>query len=176
MDQQFYQELQLELPTSDTATRFEWAKVIVRKQWDITLLFPFLLDEFKLASRCAWFLSDIGMHDANLLSEYLDFFFKKRKEIETFNFESAFIKYWTICGIPEIHEGEALDIAFGYLTNPKTKVHIKTLSASLVFELSKKYPDLKNELKIILEEEKERNSISFRHRANKLLKQLSSIE
>jgi hypothetical protein len=74
--------------------------------------------------------------------------------------------------IPEKLHGILADICFKYLQNPSEAVAIKVFSMTIINNLSKDYPELKEELKFILEEQLPFQSAGFRSRAGKILKDL----
>lgn len=172
MSMVFFDELMNNLPNSSGGQRKLWAQKIVDEKQDLETLCDLLNEEYKIASRFAWLLSDVGIYNNTSLFSLLPLLFEKRSSIKTFPFEESLIKYWTICFIPEEQEGEALNLLFENLNSPNTKVHIKGLVVSLLFKLSQKYPDIKAELVICLKEELDKNSEAFQKKAFKILEKL----
>ena len=74
--------------------------------------------------------------------------------------------------IPENMHGILTDICFQYLQNPSEAIAIKVFSMTIIHNLTKQYPELKEELKFILEEQIPFQSVGFRSRAGKILKDL----
>jgi hypothetical protein len=74
--------------------------------------------------------------------------------------------------IPEKLQGTMADIAFTYLQNPTEAIAIKVFSMTIVYNLTKKYPELEEELRFILEEQMPYQSAGFRSRAGKILRDL----
>jgi hypothetical protein len=74
--------------------------------------------------------------------------------------------------IPEHLHGTMADIAFAYLQNPSEAIAIKVFSMTIIYNLTKKYPELKEELHFILEEQMPFQSAGFRSRAGKILRDL----
>ncbi len=74
--------------------------------------------------------------------------------------------------IPENLHGIITDICFKYLQNPSEAIAIKVFSMTIIHNLTKKYPELKEELKFILEEQLPFQSAGFRSRAGKILRDL----
>lgn len=72
--------------------------------------------------------------------------------------------------IPENLHGTMADIAFSYLQNPAEAVAIKVFSMTIIDNFTKKYPELKDELCFILEEQIPFQSAGFRSRAGKILR------
>jgi hypothetical protein len=74
--------------------------------------------------------------------------------------------------IPESLHGILVDICFKYLQNPSEAIAIKVFSMTILFNLTNYYPELKDELKFVLEEQFPFQSAGFRSRAGKILKQI----
>jgi hypothetical protein len=74
--------------------------------------------------------------------------------------------------IPENLHGILANICFQYLQNPSEAIAIKVFSMTIIHNLTKDYPELKEELKFILEEQLPYQSAGFRSRAGKILKDL----
>lgn len=167
-----YEELHAKLATSDGADRRSWGRLIAEHDVDIEELMPLLFAERKTAQRFAWLLSDIGIASAEKLFSVLSYAFEKRHETEILDFEQQFVKYWRIAGVPWQDKGMAIDLMFALLTGPKVGPHIKSVSAEVLYSLTKEYPDLVNELKLCLEQELDKNTDAFRKKAEGILRKL----
>lgn len=74
--------------------------------------------------------------------------------------------------IPEAYEGRVMDICFKYITNPKEKAAVKASSLTVLHTLTIKYPEIKSELKTVIESQWDHEGAAFRSRAKKILKTL----
>jgi hypothetical protein len=74
--------------------------------------------------------------------------------------------------IPEIYQGEVMDACFQLLENPSTPVAIKACSLTVIANLSNNYPEIKPELKLIIEDLWEHETAAFRATAKKILSQM----
>lgn len=74
--------------------------------------------------------------------------------------------------IPAKYRGEIMDSCFRYISSPDEAVAIKAFSLTVLEKLSHHYPEIKNELKVIIEDRWEHETAAFRSRARKMLKQL----
>ena len=61
-----------------------------------------------------------------------------------------------------------------WLLATDTNVSIKSRSLSVLFRLTKKYPELKNELKLSLEDQMDKHSREFKKKAVKILAELEN--
>lgn len=172
MPSAFYDHLLQHLAASTGADRKRWGEQIAAEEIDVRELIPLLFANKKTAYRFSWLLSDIGVANPQKLFGVLPYAFAQRDKTEIPGFEQQFAKYWRIAGIPEEDKGTAIDLLFNWLTYPKTTVHIKSVSLEVLYTLTQEYPELKNELKLCIEDELERNTPAFKKQAKKILVKL----
>jgi hypothetical protein len=75
-------------------------------------------------------------------------------------------------GIPNKNEGAWIDICFDFLLDPDQAVAVKVHAMEIAFRLTKKHPDLKNELLDVIDQFYEVSSYAFQARARKVRKGL----
>ena len=174
MESSFLTYLEQNLPGSTGADRASWAKFIVEEDIDIQGLFPLLNLDGKIALRFQWLLSDIGLclpeRLLNVLPDLLEF----GKTIRDFDFQFSFATYWSIAGIPEENEAEAVELLISLLQSSKTNVTIKSRALKAILPLTEKYPDLKSELIPVLESQLHQYSGELDRRIMKALKTLKT--
>jgi hypothetical protein len=168
---EFYKTLKSKLPTSNTAERKIWAGMIIDQNIELIHLADLMLCEYKIASRFLWMMSDLGEINASKLHFelpiLLDFC-----ERENSVYITAFASYWYIVGVPIENEARAIELLFQWLVSHDTNVSIKSRSLIALFNLTKKYPDLKNELAICINDQIEKQAISFQKRAKRILREM----
>lgn len=165
----FYKELECELHTSTAQRRREWAATIIEKKIDIKSLSNLLKCEQKTASRFLWLLSDIGVLNANKLFIELPFLLELCEQINNTSYKTSFASFWHIVGVPPENEGKAIDLLFQWLISTHTNVTTKSRAIFVLFKLTKKYPELKNELKLCLKGQIEHHTNDFKKRVSKIL-------
>lgn len=170
---ELYNELKLSLPESTSAKRKIWAAAIVEKGLDIKTFSKLMWCENRIASRFLWLLSEIGEIDADKLLKALPFLLELSDEITHLDFKKSFATFWLIAGVPLENEARAIDLLFGWLQSPDTNVTTKSRALKVLFNITKKYPELSNELKLCLEAQVDANTKDFRKRAMKILSQLN---
>ena len=74
--------------------------------------------------------------------------------------------------IPEEFHGAVMDTCFGFIQNKKAPIAARAFSLSILFNLSKVYPEIENELRIIIEENMELETAAYKSRGKKILKAL----
>lgn len=169
----FYKELQALLISSDASQRKKWATSIVEKDIDLEELSDLLKEEKKIAIRFLWFLTEIGMIDPDKLFEFLPFLLKLCDQLDP-AYKQSFASYWLIAGIPKTQEPKAIDLCFDWLMSADTNITIKSRSIWVLQKLCKKYPELKNELKLCIKHQMDKYSKDFEKRAVKILTELES--
>jgi hypothetical protein len=134
----------------------------------------FLHDEYRVVQRAAWPMSYCVINYPELIKKH---FSKLLKNLHKPGLHDA-VKRNTVrllqeITIPEKFHGEVMNTCFGYITDPKEKVAVKAFSLTILQNLSRQYPEIRNEIKIIIEERWEHETAAFRSRAKKILKELS---
>ncbi len=71
--------------------------------------------------------------------------------------------------IPKRYHGKVMDACFRLIEKPDTLVAIKAFSLTTLFNLSKEYPEIGPELRLLIEERWEHETTAFRSRAKKIL-------
>jgi hypothetical protein len=66
-----------------------------------------------------------------------------------------------------------MDVCFRYFSSPTEAIAIKAFSISVLQKLAKLYPEIINEIKLIIEERWDYETPAFKARAKKLLKEFS---
>jgi len=72
--------------------------------------------------------------------------------------------------IPKKFHGEVMDLCFNYVSSPNEPVAVKAFSLTILQNLSTDYPEIKNELKLIIEDRWPHETAAFHSRAKKFLK------
>ena len=76
--------------------------------------------------------------------------------------------------IPEDFHGEVMNLCFNYVTSMSEKPAIKAFSLTVLQNLAKTYPDIKHELKTIIEDQWDYESPACKSRAKKILKAIET--
>lgn len=168
----FYRDLESGLAQSTEEQRRAWARTIVEQDIDLKQLSGILHAEKKAATRFLWMLSGIGIEKPAKLLEVLPFLLKTMEEINNPVYLTSFANYWLIAGIPFENEGKAIDLSFEWLLSADINVTIKSRAVFVLFNLTKKYPEIKNELRLCLLDQMDKYSKDFHKRAVKILKEL----
>ncbi len=77
--------------------------------------------------------------------------------------------------IPEELLGLTAELCFNFLNSGQESIAVKANAMTVLFNIVKKYPDLKEELKITIEEQLPFGSTGFKNRGSKILKALKKL-
>ncbi|MBS1735978.1 MAG: hypothetical protein JSS98_05150 [Bacteroidetes bacterium] len=137
----------------------------------IQLFECFLTNDYRLAQRASWPLSYCVSAHPELLKNHFGALIKRMKSPSVHNaIKRNGVRLLQDVVIPEKFEGEIIEMCFSFLKSPYEAVAIKAFSMSVIFNLAQKYPELKRELKIAIEDQISHQSAAFKSRGNKILK------
>jgi hypothetical protein len=165
---EFYRHLEFSLPASTVEQRKKWAATIIEKDIAIKDLSGLMKGEQKIAIRFLWLLTEIGELNANRLFTELPFLLELCEDLNPV-YKTSFAVFWLVAGVPPENEGKAIDLLFRWLLSADTNVTIKSRSLLVLFKLTEKYPELRNELKLCLKDQMDKHTNDFKKRADKLL-------
>ena len=146
-----------------------WAKKLKEKPDDIDDVIS-LIDQSKdLSFRIIWMLGHLSIISPGILNHHIIELYKKRKSVSYRGYDREFVKILCYNQIPEALEGEIIDQLFHWLCDGNKDVAVKVYSMELLYKVSQKYPELKNELKEVLLDQMDKNTIAFKTRAGKII-------
>lgn len=133
----------------------------------------FLNDEYLVVQRAAWPLSYAVIAHPPLIQKH---FGRLLKNLRKPGLHDA-VKRNTVrllqdIIIPKKYHGDVMNICFDYIISPNEKPAVKAFSLTVLQHLSKDYPEIKQELKTIIEDRWDLESTAFKSRAKKILKEL----
>lgn len=164
----FYNELESSLSGSTEEQRKIWALAIIENNLDLRDLSGLLFCEKKTATRFLWLLGRIGMTSPNKLVSVLPFLLVLSDDLDP-AYKTSFANFWLLAGVPSENEGKAIDLMFQWLLSAETNVTIKSRSIFVLFKLTKKYPELKDELKFCLIDQMDKHTADFKKKVVKVL-------
>ena len=77
--------------------------------------------------------------------------------------------------IPENEQGLLIDLCFSYLVSELYPVAVKAHAMTIIYHHVLLYPELKNELIAVIEDQAENNSVGFKARGTILIKQMEKL-
>lgn len=131
----------------------------------------FLHDAYRVVQRAASVLSIIADSDYMMVEPYLEPMVKRMNEPGVHvAVKRNVLRILQFIEIPEALHGDVMNTCFELLADPKETIAVRAFSMTVLANLSKTYPDIKQELKaIILDELEHEPSAGFKARAKKIL-------
>lgn len=133
----------------------------------------FLNDEYRVVQRSAWPVSYCVEKHPHLIHKH---FRKLIRNLKKPGLHDAVkrnsIRLLQRIEIPERFHGEIMNICFNYISSPDEAVAIKAFSLTVLQNLSKIYPEIKNEIKLVIEERWDYETAAFRSKGKNILKEI----
>jgi hypothetical protein len=131
----------------------------------------FLYSEYRINQRAAWPLSYCVIAHSQLISKHFSRLLKNlHKPGIHDSIKRNTLRLLQHVSIPKKFHGEIMDLCFKYIASPTEPVAIKAFSLSILQNLLKEYPEIKNEARLIIEERWKYETAAFHTRAKKFLK------
>lgn len=172
MDPDFYAELKNLLPGSKATDRKKWVLRVIQEGIPIKDLAPLLDCGEPVTSRFLWLLSELGEIDTVRLRKALPDLMNLLDPHAKERYAATIANFWILAGVPDENEAEAIDLLFRWLRSINTNVTTKSRSMTVLLKLCQKYPDLKNELRLSIEDQVDKYTADFRKRSEKILSKL----
>ena len=139
-----------------------------------SLIRLFLKDEYRVIQRSAWIIGLVANKHSELLLPYLAAMIEKMNEPQLPTAAKRnVVRVLQEIEIPESLHGILMESCFAFLADPKETIAVRVFSMTVLSKLSKLYPEIKQELKLVIEEGlTERPTAGYRARAKEVLKQL----
>lgn len=133
----------------------------------------FLDNEYRLAQRAAWSVRCAAKEKPEMIYPHIKDLVSvlQKKNVHDAVIRNS-VRVLQEIEIPEKYHGEVMNACFEFLEKPSTPVAIKAFSLTTLFNLSKHYPEIKPELKLIINDRLDYETAAFKSRAKKILPQL----
>lgn len=125
-----------------------------------------------MTQRAAWVVSHCADKYPELIEPYIEPMILNLKKNITVAVQRNTLRVLQEREMPDSIIGDAADICFKILESAKEPIAVKVFAMTLLANICKKVPELKNELKILIEDQLPYGSAGFKSRANKILKKL----
>lgn len=135
------------------------------------LFSAFTSDEYRLVQHAAWPLSYAVIAHPQLIKKHF------RKLVANLHKPGTHgaVKRNTVrllqeIDIPQKYHGQLMDACFRYIAAPGEAPAVKAFSITVLENLSKQYPEIIPEIKLLLQENYDRETAAFKSRARHFLK------
>src|SRR5688572_29595968 len=136
----------------------------------------FLGDDYRVTQRGAWVVSYCAEYHPGLVKPWLKKMILnlKRPGLHVAVKRNT-VRFLQFIDIPEELLGEAAEACFALFTDKSEPVAVKCFSMTVLFNICKKEPGLKNELKLLIEEQLPYGTAGFKARAKKTIAGLNKL-
>ena len=127
-------------------------------------------DDKIIRQRAAWVIGDIGVDHPKLLIPYLEPLIHNLQDLNHHNaiYRNS-LRALQFLSIPKHLQGSLVDSCMNFVTKKSTSIAVRAFSMSILYNISEEEKDLKNELKIVLEDLLPYASKGEKNRASKIL-------
>lgn len=133
----------------------------------------FLGNEYRLTQRAAWAVRYVGENAPELIAPWLPKLVARLRQPGIHDaVKRNVLNVFEPLEIPEHLQDELADLCFGYLADPKEALAIRCASMTVLEKICQKVPELKPELRLLIEEHFEHGTAGYKSRAKKILKNL----
>ena len=132
----------------------------------------FFEDEYRVVQRASWPISICVEKHPELISPYIKRLLNNlsRKGVHNAVIRNTMRLLQYVAVQPKYH-GQLMNICFELIQSNEMPVAPKAFSLSILHNMSVQYPEIIPELKLIIEDRWEHETVAFRTRAKKILKQ-----
>lgn len=137
----------------------------------------FLSDEYRVSQRTAMVISACFDRDAELFQEYRTILIRNLLDNEVnIAVKRNTIRILQFMEIPEKLEAPLFDLCLRYLEDRSETIAVKAFSMRVAFNICKQYPELRKELKTMIELNMEENKkAGIKARGSQILKELDQL-
>jgi len=129
----------------------------------------FLNDEYRVTQRAAWPLSYSVIAHPEFIKKNFSRLINNLKKPGLHNsIKRNSIRLLQGVYIPKKFHGEVMEICFSYLESQTEPVAIKAFSLTVLSNLSKQYPEILSEIKLLIEEQLPHQTAAFKSRVKNL--------
>jgi hypothetical protein len=138
----------------------------------------FLTDpEYRVVQRAAWPVSYcVEAHPPLIQSN----FGKLVKNLQKPNLQDAVkrnsVRLLQYVDIPEKYQGEVMSICFSYVESPTEAIATKVFSLTVLGNLSKEYPEIIPEIKLLIDDQLPNSTPAFKSRVKAFLRQVEKTK
>jgi len=132
----------------------------------------FFSKDLRTCQRASWVVAHCIDKDITLVTPYLADMVKNLSNPVTDATKRNTVRILEKVDIPEPLWEDCLNHCFGYLENPGEPIAIKAFSMSVLYNISEKIPEIKNELKLLIEDLLPYGSAGIKSRGRKILAKL----
>ncbi len=133
-------------------------------------------NDLVIAPRASWAMNDCVEAHPELIKPYLGKLIRHLQRTDMHEGVTRnIVRILQFIAVPEKYLGELTDTCFALLLNSSSPIAVKAFSMTVLLNICKREPDLKNELKAAVEAVLEHASAGVKNRGEKTLKALEKL-
>ena len=136
----------------------------------------FLTGPYRVTQRSAWPLSYCVQHHPDLIKPHLKRILQfAKKPLVHDSVKRNTMRLLQFIEVPKSLQGAVAELCFSFLQNTKEAIAIRVFAMTVLSNLTKSQPELKNELIPLIEDQMPFGSPGFVSRGTKILKELKRL-
>jgi hypothetical protein len=136
----------------------------------------FLTGEYRITQRAAWIIKHCVDEHAELVVPYIGNMIDRMLEANVHDaVKRNVVRILQDIEIPRRLAGKVATVCFEWLASAKEPVAVKVFSMSVLANIAKEEPDLKNEIRILIDLQMPTGSAGFKSRGKRVLRQLGKM-
>lgn len=140
------------------------------------LLELFLHDVYRVSQRSAWVVSFVAEKYPQLIKKNMVLLISRLSDKGVpVAVKRNVIRVLQFLTIPKKLHAKVMNLCFGYLSDPCETIAVRVFSMTVLGNLAKQYPEIKNEIIEVVNLHLKDSSAGFRARAKKVLKELGKV-
>jgi hypothetical protein len=140
-----------------------------------TLLDLALHEKDPLAWRAAWILDGSDERSPGLASDYIPGIIHRLSGIESTGTLRSLLRLLCRYDIGEEDQGILIDLCFSYLISELYPVAVKVHAMQIIYQHVLIYPELKEELITVIRDQVDNNTIGFKARGKRLIREMEKM-
>lgn len=121
-----------------------------------------------LAARAAWSLTYVVENNPALIKSHFNKLLRRMEEPGwPDGVRRNIIRSLEFVDLPRQWEGLVMNTCFRFLTDPMEKAAVKASCITILAKLARKFPEIKPELQLVVQDQWDREGAAFRSRAKK---------
>ena len=129
-----------------------------------------------MTQRAAWIVSHCADDHPWLIVKHIESMLLNLEDSTSDPVKRNTLRVLRYVDLPEDLMGLAADLCFKYLQSGKEPVAIKVHSMDILFKIVKKFPELKDELKVSIEDQIPYGSAGFKNHGTKILNAILKLK
>lgn len=138
------------------------------------LIHIFMHDEHLVVQRAAWIVSGVAVQHPDLMQPHIPSLVKRLQDKGIHDaVKRHVLRLFQYTALPEAIHADLMNSCFDALSDPKEAPAVRAFAMTVLARLALLYPELNNELVLILEDALRHEQLpSFKSRAKKILQQI----